>query len=277
MHDVLQGKRQADFPAKIIIPPRQSRMLMNLPMPVRDIEKKQNGRSTLMRLRSSGKVYAASLAMFAKVNSDGTERAPNLKEWLALVNSGSLATPRDKVPTPPEQIGGQLIYSRVAGVAQGSRWNAVLVDPPNANDFTIPQPGKAVSYAIATLRGGTLGTNQNQSAKMLVRYPDTAYESHGNYAVEYNINLPLKNPTNQTQTVSLTLSTPLKQERLSQGGLIFRNPSFGFPWFRGSVRLQYKNDQGQQVTRYVHLWQPMGQVLEPLVKLNIKAGDRRNV
>lgn len=277
VHDVLQGKRQADFPSLIIIPPRQSRMLVNLPMPVRDVEKKQNGRSILMRVRSSGKVYAASLAMFAKVSSDGTERAPNLKEWQALVNTGSLATPRDKVPTPPEQIGGQLIYSRVAGVSQGSRWNAVLVDPPNANDFTIPQPGFARSYAIATLRGGTLGTNQNQSAKMLVRYPDTAYESHGNYAVEYNINLPLKNPTKQTQTVSLTLSTPLKEERLSRGGLIFRNPSFGFPWFRGSVRLRYKNDEGQQVTRYVHLWQPMGQVLEPLVKLKIKAGDRTNV
>ncbi|AFZ15088.1 hypothetical protein Cri9333_4302 [Crinalium epipsammum PCC 9333] len=277
VHDVLQGKRQADFPSLIIIPPRQSRMLMNLPMPVRDVEKKQNGRSTLMRLRSSGKVYTASLAMFAKVNSDGTERAPNLTEWQTLLNTGSLATPRDKVPTPPEQIGGQLIYSRVAGVAQGSRWNAVLVDPPNANDFTISQPGLAVSYAIATLRSGTLGTNQNQSAKMLVRYPDTAYESHGNYGVEYNINLPLKNPTKQTQTVSLTLSTPLKEERLSRGGLIFRNPSFGFPWFRGSVRLRYKNDQGQQVNRYVHLWQPRGQILEPLVKLNMTAGDRKNV
>ena len=277
VHDVLQGKIQADFPAKLIIPPGQSRMLMNLHLPVRDFEKKQNGRSTLMRLRSSGKVYAASLAMFAKQNTDGTERAPTLTEWQALLNTGNLATPRDKIPTPPEQIGGQLIYSRVGGVSQGSRWNAVLVDPPNAKDFTIPESGKAVSYVINTLRGGTLGTNQNQTAKMLVRYPDTAYESHGNYAVEYNINVPLYNPTNQTQTVSLTLETPLKEDRLSRGGLIFRNPSFGFPWFRGSVRLQYKNDQGQQVTRYVHLWQPMGQVLEPLLKLEMPAGDRRNV
>lgn len=277
VHDVLQGKIQADFPAKLIIPPGQSRMLMNLPMPVRDFEKKQNGRSTLMRLRSSSKVYVASLAMFAKQNSDGTERAPNLTEWQTLLNTGNLATPRDKIPTPPDRVGGQLIYSRVAGVAQGSKWNAVLVDPPNAKDFTIPEAGKAVSYVVNTLRGGTLGTNQNQTAKMLVRYPDTAYESHGNYAVEYNINLPLYNPTNQTKTVSLTMETPLKEDRLNRGGLIFRNPSFGFPWFRGSVRLQYKDDRGQQVTRYVHLWQPMGQVLEPLLKLEIPAGDRRNV
>lgn len=276
VHDVLQGKRQVDFPAKLIIRPGQSAMLMNLPMPVRNFEKPQNGRSTLMRLSSSGKVYAASLAMFAKQNPDGTERAPTLAEWQALLDTGNLAGPRDKTPTPPQQIGGQLIYSRVAGVAQGSKWEALLVEGPGAKDFTIPQRGKAVSYAIATLRGGRLGTEQIQTAKMLVRYPDTAYESHGNYAVEYNINLPLYNSTNQPQTVSLTLETPLKEDSLSRGGLIFRNPSFNFPWFRGSVRLRYKEDN-KLVTRYVHLWQPMGEVLEPLVQLAMPPGDRRNV
>ncbi len=277
VHDVLQGKRQADFPAKLIIPPGQSRMLMNLPMQVRDYEKKQNGRSVLMRLRSNGKVYAASLAMFAKQNPDGSDRAPTLAEWQALLNAGNLAQPRDKIPTPPNQIGGQLIYGRVAGVSQGSRWQALLVDRPGAKDFTIPQPGEAVSYVISTVRGGRLGTDQNQSAKMLVRYPDTAYESHANYGVEYNINLPLYNPTNQTQKVSITLETPLKEERLSRGGLTFRKPSFGFPWFRGSVRLRYQDDGGKLVTRYIHLWQPMGEVLEPLLQLQIPANNRRNV
>ncbi|HEY9851157.1 MAG TPA: DUF3370 domain-containing protein [Leptolyngbyaceae cyanobacterium] len=277
VHDVLQGKRQADFPAKLIIPPGQSRMLMNLPMSVRDYEKKQNGRSVLMRLRSNGKVYAASLAMFAKQNPDDSDRAPNLAEWQALLNAGNLAQPRDKIPTPPNQIGGQLIYGRVAGVSQGSRWQALLVDRPGTKDFTIPQPGEAVSYVISTVRGGRLGTDQNQSAKMLVRYPDTAYESHANYGVEYNINLPLYNPTNQIQKVAITLETPLKEERLSRGGLTFRKPSFGFPWFRGSVRLRYQDDGGKLVTRYVHLWQPMGEILEPLLQLQIPANSRRNV
>ncbi|MFB2916945.1 DUF3370 domain-containing protein [Aerosakkonema funiforme] len=277
VHDVLQGKRQADFPAKLIIPARQSAMLMNLPMPVRNFEKPQNGRSALIRLRSSSKVYAASLAMFAKQNPDGTERAPTLAEWQALLDTGNLAGPRDKTPTPPNQVGGQLIYGRVAGVAQGSVWKALIVDRPDAKDFTIPQRGQAISYAINTLRGGKLGTEQIQTAKMLVRYPDTAYEAHGNYAIEYNINLPLYNATKETQTVSLTLETPLKEDRLSQGGLIFQNPSYGFPWFRGSVRLRYKDDSGQQVTRYVHLWQPMGEVLQPLLSLVMPAGDRRTV
>ncbi|HEY9636591.1 MAG TPA: DUF3370 domain-containing protein [Coleofasciculaceae cyanobacterium] len=277
VHDVLQGKRQEDFPGKLVIPPGASRMLLNHATPVRNLEKPINGRSALIRLRSSGKVYAASLKMFAKKNPDGSERAPTLEEWQTLLNSGSLAGPRDKVPTPPEQIGGQLIYGRVAGVQQGSKWQALLTDHTGAKNFTIPQPGQAVSYALATLRGGRLGTNQVQTAPMLVRYSDTAYEAHGNYGVEYNLSLPLYNPTNQPQTVTLTIETPLKEDRLSKGGLLFQKPSRDFPFFRGTVRLRYTDDQGQEKTRYVHLWHRTGQVLEPLETFVLPPGDRRPV
>ncbi len=277
VHDVLQGKRQADFPAKLVIPPGQSRMLLNHPTPVRNLEKPINGRSALMRVNSSGKVYAASLTMFAKKNSDGSDRAPTLEEWQNLLDTGSLSGPRDKVPTPPEQTGGQLIYGRVAGVQQGSKWQAQLLDRPAAKDFTIPQPGQAVSYALATLRGGRLGTEQVQTARMLVRYPDTAYEAHGNYGVEYNLSLPLYNPTDKPQTVALTIETPLKEDKLSQGGLLFQKPSRDFPFFRGTVRVSYSDDKGQQKTRYVHLWHRTGQVLEPLETLVMSPGSRKSV
>jgi hypothetical protein len=67
-------------------------MLLNHPMPVqKNWEKPINGRSALMRLRSSGIVYTASLAIFAKKNPDGSDRAPTLEEWQALLNTGSLA------------------------------------------------------------------------------------------------------------------------------------------------------------------------------------------
>lgn len=277
VHDVLQGKRQADFPATLVIPPGQSRMLLNHPTPVRNLEKPINGRSALMRLNSSGKVYAASLTMFAKKNQDGSDRAPTLAEWQTLLNTGNLAGPRDKAPTPPQQTSGQLIYGRVAGVQQGSKWQAQLVNSPGAKDFTIPQPGQAVSYALNTLRGGRLGTNQNQTAQMLVRYPDTAYEAHGNYCVEYNLNLPLYNPSDKPQTVTLTVETPLKEDKLSRGGLLFQKPSRDFPFFRGSVRLRYQDEQGQEKTRYVHLWHRTGQVLEPLQTLVLPPNGRNTV
>jgi len=275
--DVLRGDRQADFPAQLVIPPGQSRMLLNHPIPVRNLEKPVNGRSSFMRLRSSDSVYAASLAMFAKKNSDGSDRQPTLKEWQALLDTGNFAGPRDKTPTPPNATSGALIYGRVAGVSQGSQWQAKLVDNPQATNLTIPQPGKAISYPIVTLRGGRLGTEQIQTAKMLVRYPDTAYEAHGNYAVEYKLSLPLSNNTAQNQTVAVTLETPLKEDKLSQGGLRFRKPSLDFPFFRGTVRVRYFDDQGQQKIRYVHLWHRTGQVLEPLVQLTLPPSTKRIV
>lgn len=275
--DVLRGIRQADFPAKLVIPPGGSRLLMNHAIPVRNLEKPVNGRSSFMRLRSNGRVYTASLAMFAKKNADGSERSPTLAEWQALLNTGNFAGPRDKTPTPPNATGGQLIYGRVAGVSQGSQWRANLVDNSQSQNLTIPQPGKAISYGIATLKGGRLGSEQNQTAKMLVRYPDTAYEAHGNYGVEYNLTLLLSNPTKESQTVTVTLETPLKEDKLSKGGVKFRKPSLDFPFFRGTVRLKYIDDQGKQKTRYVHLWHRTGQVLEPLVKLVLPAGTKRKV
>ena len=60
--------------------------------------------------------------------------------------------PRDKTPTPPDATSGSLIYGRVAGVQQGSGWEAELVDR-DAKNLAIPQTGKAISYAISTLRG----------------------------------------------------------------------------------------------------------------------------
>ncbi|MBD2437757.1 DUF3370 domain-containing protein [Nostoc sp. FACHB-110] len=275
--DVLRGVRQADFPAKLVIPPGGNRMLLNHPIPVRNLAKPVNGRSSFLRLRSSGKVYAASMAMFAKKNPDSSDRAPTLTEWQSLLNNGGFAGPRDKTPTPPNATGGSLIYGRVAGVSQGSQWQANLVDNPQAQYLTIPEPGQGISFAVDTLRGGRLGTAQIQTAKMLVRYPDTAYEAHGNYGVEYNLNLPLKNHTNQTQKVTLTLETPLKEDKLSKGGIRLRQPSLDFPFFRGTVRLRYVDDQGQQKTRYVHLWHRTGQVLEPLVQFVLPPASQRNV
>ncbi|EAW36856.1 hypothetical protein L8106_26882 [Lyngbya sp. PCC 8106] len=280
---VLRGVRQVGFPEKLVIPPGESRMLLNHPIPVKGLERPVNGRSTFMKLNSRGDtpnspagVYVASLAMYAKSHPDGREIAPTLVEWQQLLNRETLAQPRDKIPTPPDQVGGELIYSRVAGVQQGSQWVANLADE-GQETLTIPVVGKRFSYVISTVRAGTLGTKQVQAAKLLVRYPDTAYESHGNYGLHYDLKLPLLNPTNTPQTVTLTLATPNKEERLSQGGLMFRQPSWDFPYFRGTVRLRYRNEQNKTITRYVHLWQRRGQQVEPLLTVTLKPQEKRMV
>ncbi len=284
MNDILRGQRDETFPAQIVIPPGESRMVMNLPIPVKTLEPPLNGRSSLIRLWSSGPVYVASLARFAPTEDSGQERAPTVEEWQAIADNGDLAGPRDKTPTPPEQTTGRIIYGRVAGVARGSRWNAQIVDPPGIQTsdrttwyLTIPQPGQAFSYGLSTLLRGTLGTGQVQTAPMIARYPDTAYQAHGNYAIEYNLTLPLRNTTNQTQTVAVMIETPVKEDQPKDGNLRFFQPLPRQVFFRGTVRVRYSDDRGLPQTRYVHLVQRRGQQGEPLAVMTMKPGDRRLV
>lgn len=272
---VLRGRRQDIFPPQIVIPPGQSQMLMNLPIPVKTLNPPLNGRSTLMRVRSDGEVYVASLGMFAKTNPDGSERPPSVEEWQQLLNSADISSPRDKIPTPIEQKTGPLIYSRVAGVAQGSRWDAQIVDQ-GSTSLRIPQPGTAFSYGLSTLHRGTLGTDQSQSAKLLRRYPDTAYEAHGNYGIEYRLTMPLENKTGQVQTVAIAVETPLKRDDTAKG-MRFLQPPGSQTSFRGTVRIRYNDDARLPKTRYVHLVQRRGQQGQPLVTMKMQPSERRLV
>ncbi|WP_353932592.1 DUF3370 domain-containing protein [Okeanomitos corallinicola TIOX110] len=273
MSDILRGRRQDIFPAYISIPPGESRMLLNLPIPVRELTPPLNGRSTYMRLRSDGTVYAASLAMFAQINADGSERAPNLAEWEGLLNNGELSTPRDKTPTPIEGNGKPAIYGRVAGVARGSQWRSLLTDNSKSRYLTIPEPGKAFSYPLSSLHGGTFGTGQIQTAPMLVRYPDTAYFAHGNYGIQYSLRLPLLNNSQKSKNVTISVQTPIKENELTKSGLRFFTTPARQVFFRGTVRVRYRDDQGKPATRFVHLVQKRGEPGEPLVSLNMKPGD----
>jgi Protein of unknown function (DUF3370) len=324
--EVLQHQRQSQWPDEITIPPKQAKLLMNLPIPLRQLTVPTdgtlpagylipspvvtapqavrvastavsaanqqllpsqptfddrplpiNGRSALMRLSSSGKVYVASLSMYAPHNEAGVERVPSLSEWLNLLVSSGLAGPRDRRPTAPDARAYlRFFYGRVSGVSQGSQWTATATDGGKAPHITIPQPGQQFSYVISTVDHNTFGTSQIQSAPMLVRYPDTAYRAHGNYGVLYNISLPLYNNTDTAQTVNIMLQTPLQDEQL-EGGLRFRLPPTDQVFFRGTVRLSYTNDFGIPQTRYVHVVQQRGQEGEPLIRLRLPKGGQRLV
>ena len=276
-NDVLRGRRQGSFPPQMAIPPGESRMLINSPIPLGKVTPSSNGRTTLMRLSSSDSVYLASLAMFAPKDAKGKESFPTLQQWQKLLNEKGLAGPRDLVPTPVNQItDADMIYGRVAGVAQGSQWQARVTDGPEINYLSIPLRGQAFSYGLSTTHTGTLGTGQIQSAKMLARYPDTAYYAHGNYGIQYSLSFPLYNQNREPQTVTISMQTPVKANKAS-GGLMFYDPPEDRVFFRGTVRVLYSDDRGIPQTRYIHLVQRRGQQGEPLVTLNLKPGERRLV
>ena len=275
MLDILRGRRQDIFPAQIVIPPKQSRMLMNVPIPVKELDPPLNGRSGLSRLRSDGKVYVATLALYARLNPDGTERAPNLVEWEEILRKGELSKPRDVIPTPPDLTEGAFEYSRVAGIQLGSQWFGNLTDK-DSHDLAIPKRGESYSYGLSLLQYGTMGTAQVQTAPLKVRYPDTAYSAHGNYGVQYNLTMPLHNPTNETQTIVLAFQNPIKYDK-PVGGLQFFEPLPDDVFFRGSVRVKFRDDQGLAQTRYVHLMMRRGERGKPLVTLTMPPSDRRVV
>ncbi len=275
MNDVLRGILQELFPAKLVLKAKQSQMLMNQPIPVKRAPA-SNGRSTMMRLRSDGMVYVANLAMKAPRDGNGIYREPTVAEWQNLLDTGSLAQPRGPIPTPLEPPQEPTVFGRVAGVSQGSQWQVLIQDNPNVNYLSIPQLGQGFSYVLGTLHLITLSTGQIQSAPMLRRYPDTAYFAHSNYGVEYNLTLPLKNTTNQPQTVTVSLQTPLKDE----GGtdrLLFLNPLVKNVFFRGTLRINYDDDDRKAQTRYVHLVQRRGQPGHPLVTLNLAPEEVRQL
>lgn len=330
MNDVLRAQRQVDWPPLLVLAPGDSKMLVNVPIPLRRlavptngtllpgqiilpprqlppavsinggangassagvgsapagsnsaapvIDRRPlptNGRSLLMRLWSSDPVYVASLAMFAPTTVDGNERVPTLAEWNGLLADGGLSGPRDFRPTPLDrQDVERFFYGRVAGVSQGTQWLAQLTDADNQTALTIPQAGQQFSYVISTVNRNTFGTGQVQSALMLARYGDTAYRAHGNYGIKYSLTLPLYNSSDQMQTVTLALQTPLQDETLREGLRFLESPE-GQIFFRGTVRIRFTDDFGVPQTRYLHLVQRRGQQGQPLVQLRMPPGDRR--
>lgn len=259
---ILRGKSQPGWTSKVVIPPRKSHMLVNRAIPP------SNSRTTWMRLRTDGPLYVASMAKHGTPWYSG----PSLATWKLLLAKGELIKPRDKVPSLLDFKGSKFIYGRVAGISKGGEWRATVTDTPQSNELKIPKSGQAFSYVISSLHRGTFGTGQIQSAPMLKRYDDTAYLAHGNYGLKYNLDIPLHNTTQRTQTVTIALQTPLKEDRLTRKGLRFLKSPSGPICFRGTIKLSFPQGSPTQSVpeqQYFHLVQRCGQQGKPLVTLPI--------
>lgn len=264
----LLGEKPSEPREQIILEPNETHLLACWPIPVKDLKPHLNGRSFLFKLKSNGPVSLADLALFAKVDSNHQDVAPVLDDWVKLLNSGDIAKPREKAASATGTR--PLIYGRVAGIAQGDTWLCTSAK------VAIPEAGKSISYGLNTIDGGTWGTGQIQSSPMLVRYPDTAFQAHGNYGVKYDLTFPLHNPSPIPQTVTVTIQTPLKSEKKEEQ-LSFLNPPPNKIFFRGTLRLSYRDDSGQDQTKYVHVVSRRGQQGTPLVTLNMKPKSTRTI
>lgn len=305
---LLRNNRLPHWPSRIYLQPKTSQMLMNLPTPVprpaiarlaalkanramlTNLHQKNpaqtpillngasssNTRSSIFQLQSDGPVYMAYLAMNASVSPTGQEIVPKRSDWENLILNGKLVQPRDLSPSSIDSEGNQYFYGRVSGISRGSTWQAKVTDTPRSRRLTIPQTGEAFSYGLNTLPRGTFGTGQVQSAVMLSRYPDTALMAHGNYGVHYDVSLPLHNPTDIPQQVTVSIQSPIKQSRWAKGLHFLRTPPDQV-FFRGTVRVRYKDDSGNPQVRYYHLNLRQGQQGEPLAMVTLPPKEDRLV
>ncbi|MEZ0368209.1 MAG: DUF3370 domain-containing protein [Candidatus Sericytochromatia bacterium] len=239
----------------IEIPPGASRVVSSQPINTDvAILPPINGRSTLMHFHSDGPVYLSELAWLAQHNGEQFV-PPTLEDYHSLLDAGKFAGVHEKTSlytdtTPPT---GPFFYGRVAGVSQGLSWQGKLWEGSRATER--PAPGQKIGYPIATTYIKRFGTGQNQSGKMPRRYPDTPPENHGNYAVDYELEIPLHNDTKEFQSYSLALSQPLNPNLPADkpAEMVYMFPPNAAVMFRGSVRLRWVDEYKQLQDRLSHL------------------------
>ncbi len=210
------------------LPVGQLSTLLTLPIPVRGLDPLLNGRNLQLRLRSDGPLDVALLAAYGPL--DGP---PPAALWQKMLKKDGLS-PKEHTPTP-RGASGPIIYSRVSGIQVGATWRGRLSDPGSTSLSVQRAP---ISWPIASLERGRLGSGQVQSAELKVFYGGTAWAAHGNYGVEYHLQIPLRNDTNAAVTLALAFESPLKRD-LAEGGLRFAAGATGAGpvVFRGTVEV----------------------------------------
>lgn len=276
--DILREKTiQSYADSFITIPPNDFYILLNDKIPISRFAR-SNGKTTLFKIESSGPVYVADLAMYEKPYSPFSSGVkPELRDWLNILQNGRLADKRDYIPTPLDRpYLGTFYYSRVAGVSVGSEWKAKIINENNY--FKVPDKDKGIAYALNTVHNNTYGTKQVQSGYMTRRYNDTAYQSHANYGVTYDIEIPLYNGNKESTSVAISFDSPLRtqNDRYEKVLTYYDEPPEKIT-FRGDFRVRYKSYLGIDKEKYIHVVQRFGQMGLPLVSLFMEPGDRRTV
>ena len=274
--DFLLDDRQTGWPDKVTVPANGYAIVYSLPVQVRAVVSQSNGRSSLLQLACNRNIHLAEVADFIKVEGSKKIEPPTLERYVEIATTHELSQERDKIPSVPGGK-GPLIYGRVAGIQTGCKWTGTATDgEKNITRLTIPEPGKSLAFPVCSLERGTFGTGQVQSAILAVRYPDTAYAAHGNYAVEYRLQFPLYNPSKDRVKVSFSFNTPIKTDQ-TKDNLTYFEPPAKNTFFRGTVFAQYLSDKGETVKSYTHLVETRGTKSEELFSITMKPKGRRTI
>lgn len=265
--ELLDRGRSPLLPGSWTLPPGQLTALMVLPLPVTGMDPPLNGRNLQLRLASDGPVDVATLAAFVP-----GDQPPDPAAWAQLLQ-GDLS-PREHPPSP-RGSNGPMIYSRVSGIQKGQIWQGRLA-APGLSDLPFSQA--PISWPLASLERGTLGSDQVQTASLERAYPGTAWAAHGNYGVEYDLRLPLRNDTTARRSLQLALESPLKGDKPVGGLRFYRQPGKAVT-FRGTVEVTgLDGPQGDaEGRRRFHVVLRSGEVGPALGSISLAPGARREL
>ena len=219
-------RRLAD---EITIPPYSRMVLFSTALPAKGIA---NG---LLKGRSDGPFQMAVVA----AEDPGSDA-----DILAVLDSGRLAPGRIYL-SRVHQIQSGAVFSRVAGVAVGDRYDARLEHDLDQAPLHVP---------LTSTNRHDFGTGEVQVNPLASRMLDSSLDNVGTYGVRFTVELLLKG----SGPYELVLSHPTPNGR-------------HFTAFRGSIGIQ--TDAGYQE---VHVGMRSGQSL-PLTSLNLKPGQMNRV
>ena len=266
--DLLRGDIADELQREWQIAPGSLSSLVVLPIPVAGLDPLLNGRNLQLRLQSSGPVHIATIAAYG--NGD---KVPGQDRWRKLLSEGR-QSPKEHQPTP-RGARGRIVYSRVSGVQIGSTWRATLTDPGSSHLNVEEAP---ISWPISSLERGELKTGQIQTAELKAFDSGTAWAAHGNYGVEYDLTLPLRNQGSQQRTVAISLESPDKN-RSGNGQLAFSSSHSGPVMFRGPIEVSGLDGQQGRPSgrRRFHLVLRRGQEGPQLGQITLAPGQQRSV
>ena len=266
--DLLRGDTATELPQEWRIEPGSVTPLVVLPIPVAGLDPLLNGRNLQLRLQSSGPVHVATLAALGV-----GEKQPGAEKWTKLLSSGR-QSPKEHQPTP-RGARGRMIYSRVSGVQIGSTWRATLTDPGSSHLNVDDAP---IAWPISSLERGDLQTGQVQTAELKTFDSGTAWAAHGNYGVEYDLTIPLRNEGSQQRTLAISLESPDKNGS-GNGTLLFSSGNSGPVMFRGPIEVTgLDGEQGSPSgRRRFHLVLRRGQEGPQLGQITLAPGQQRSL
>ena len=265
--DLLRGDTATELQKEWRIEPGSATPLVVLPIPVAGLDPLLNGRNLQLRLQSSGPVHVATLAALG-----AGENPPGPDKWSKLLAAGR-QSPKEHQPTA-RGARGRIVYSRVSGVQIGSTWRATLTDPGSSHLNVADAP---ISWPISSLERGDLQTGQVQTAELKQFDAGTAWAAHGNYGVEYDLTIPLRNDGSRQRTVAISLESPDKNGS-GNGSLLFNGSTSGPVMFRGPIEVTgLDGEQGRPSgRRRFHLVLRRGQQGPELGRITLAPGETRS-